>query len=141
MRHTKEAELINEAMRAPDVRSGLHHLAELYFIWLTDPQEQMRRRIGVQVWAEAVNHERIREIVLRVRISGFWLADHLRRAQIDGRLKVDFDPDALTRIYLSLFQEFILQQSLDPNVDVTSYLRALHSLVDSKMSGPETATS
>ena len=97
-RHAKEAELINEAMKTSDVRSGLHHLADLYFVWLTDPQEQMRRRIGVQVWAEAVNHKRIREIVLRGADQRILLVEYLRRAQLEGRLKSDFDPEALTRV-------------------------------------------
>jgi AcrR family transcriptional regulator len=136
-RHAKEAELINEAMKTSDVRSGLHHLADLYFVWLTDPQEQMRRRIGVQVWAEAVNHKRIREIVLRGADQRILLVEYLRRAQLEGRLKSDFDPEALTRVYLSLFQGFIVQQSLDPDVDVTLYLRALHSIIDSTMPEPE----
>ena len=137
-RHAKEAELIDEAMQGSDLRSGLHHLADLYFVWLTDPKEQMRRRIGVQVWAEAVNHKGIREIVLRGADQRLLLVEHLRRAQLEGRLKDDLDPDALTRVYLSLFQGFILQQSLDPNVDVGDYLRALHSIIDSTMPDPET---
>lgn len=69
------------------------------------------------------------------------LAAHLRRAQGEGRLKEDLDPDALTRVYLSLFQGFILQQSLDPNVDVGVCLRALHSIIDSTMPDPETTGS
>ena len=96
-RHAKEAELINEAMRAADLRSGLHQLADLYFVWLTDPQEQMRRRIGVQVWAEAVNQKGIREIVLRGADQRLLLVEHLRRAQVEGRFKDDLDPEALTR--------------------------------------------
>ncbi len=141
-RHAKEAELINEAMRAAaDLRSGLHQLADLYFVWLTDPQEQMRRRIGVQVWAEAVNQKGIREIVLRGADQRLLLVEHLRRAQVEGRFKDDLDPEALTRVYLSLFQGFILQQSLDPDVDVAHYLRAVHSIIDSTMPDPETAGS
>jgi AcrR family transcriptional regulator len=135
-RHVKEAELINEAMKTSDIRSGLHHLADLYFIWLTDPREQMRRRIGVQVWAEAVNHERIRKIMLRGADQRLLLVEHLRRAQLEGRLKDDLDPEALTRVYLSLFQGFILQQALDPKVKVAPYLSALHSIIDSTMPEP-----
>jgi AcrR family transcriptional regulator len=134
-RHAKEAELIHEAMQASDIRSGLHRLAELYFIWLTDPHEQMRRRIGVQVWAEAVNQQGIREIVLRGADQRLLLADHLRRAQLEGRLAADLEPDALTRIFLALFQGFILQQSLNPDVDVAPYLRAVHSIIDYTMPG------
>ena len=128
-------------MRAADLRSGLHQLADLYFVWLTDPQEQMRRRIGVQVWAEAVNQKGIREIVLRGADQRLLLVEHLRRAQVEGRFKDDLDPEALTRVYLSLFQGFILQQSLDPDVDVAHYLRAVHSIIDSTMPDPGTTGS
>ena len=61
--------------------------------------------------------------------------------RLEGRLKDDLDPEALTRVYLSLFQGFILQQSLDPDVDVGHYLRALHSIIDSTMPDPETTGS
>lgn len=140
-RHAKEAELIEEAMQGSDLRSGLHQLADLYFVWLTDPKEQMRRRIGVQVWAEAVNQKGIREIVLRGADQRLLLVEHLRRAQLESSLKDDLDPEALTRVNLSLFQGFILQQSLDPNVDVAHYLRALHSIIDSTMPDQETTES
>ena len=86
-----------------------------------------------------MNHKRIREIVLRGADQRLLLAKHLRRAQLEGRLKDDLDPEALTRVYLSLLQGFILQQSLDPDVDVGHYLRAsLHSIIDSTMPDPET---
>jgi AcrR family transcriptional regulator len=135
-RHAKEAELIAQAAAIADPRQALRHLAELYFEWLTDPDEQRRRRVGVQIWAEAVHNERLRSIVLRGANQRHLLAQFLDRAQQDGRLPLAIDPDALTRVYLALFQGFILQQAWEPDVDVHAYLQALRAIVDATMPSP-----
>jgi AcrR family transcriptional regulator len=125
-RHTREAELIAEAMS----------VADLYFGWLKDPDEMRRRRIGVLVWAEAVNHTGLRSVVQRGADQRRLLTGFLQGAKEQGALPPDADPEAITRIYLALFQGFILQQSWDPGLDVDPYLKAVHEVVDATMSTP-----
>ena len=48
-RHAKEAALVTEALRIDDPCAALHRLADWYFEWLTDPDEQRRWRLGVQI--------------------------------------------------------------------------------------------
>jgi AcrR family transcriptional regulator len=132
-RHTKEAELIAQAATIADPRRALRRLADLYFEWLTDPEEQRRRRVGVQIWAEAVHNERLRTIVLRGTDQRHLLVEFLRGAHQHGSLPVAIDPNALTRVYLALFQGFILQQAWEPDVDVHAYLQALKAIVDATM--------
>jgi TetR/AcrR family transcriptional regulator, repressor for uid operon len=135
-RHAKEAELIAQAAAIADPGEALRRLADLYFEWLTDPDEQRRRRVGVQIWAEAVHNERLRSIVLRGTNQRQLLAVFLRDAQQHGRLPFAIDPDALTRIYLALFQGFILQQAWESDIDVHAYLQALKAIVDATMPRP-----
>jgi AcrR family transcriptional regulator len=135
-RHAREAELIGEALSAADPRLGLHRLADLYLGWLTDPDERQRRRVGVQVWAEAVHHERLRAVVRRGALQRRLLVGYLRDAQRQGALPLEVEPEALTRVYLALFQGFILQQAWDPLADVGAYLRAVHAIIDATMPGP-----
>lgn len=136
-RHAREAELIAEAMDAPDLGRALHRLAELYFGWLTDPEEQRRRKVGVQVWAEAVHHEGIRAIVRRGADQRLLLTGYLARAQDAGQLSLDADPEAITRLYLAIFQGFLLQQAWEPGLEVGPYLRAVNAFIDATVPGTE----
>ena len=136
-RHSREAELIAEAMSVADPRQALHRLADLYFGWLKDPDERRRRRIGVLVWAEAVNHSGLRAVVQRGADQRLLLTGYLQGAKEQGALAPDADPEAITRVYLALFQGFILQQSWDPELDVDPYLDAVHDVIDATMSTPE----
>ena len=132
-RHAKEAELIAAAATVADPHAALNLLADLYFEWLKDPEEQTRRRIGVQVWAEAVHNERIHAIVLRGADQRRLLLGFLREAQRHGSLPAQVEPEALTRVYLALFQGFILQQAWEPEVDVHAYLDVLKSIIDATL--------
>jgi AcrR family transcriptional regulator len=138
-RHTREAALIGEAMQVEDLRAALHRLADLYFEWVTDPEEQRRRRLGVQIWAEAVHNPRIRAVVQRGADQRLLLAGRLQEAQRRRALAPGVDPEAMTRVYLALFQGFLVQQAWQPNLDVAGYLGQLHFLIDATMPGP-TAT-
>lgn len=129
--------MISEAVDAPDLGSALHRLAELYLGWLTDPEEQRRRRVGVQVWAEAVHHECIRAIVRRGADQRRLLVGYLTRAQESGQLPPGADPEVLTRLYLAIFQGFLLQQAWEPGLEVAPYLRAVHALIDATVPGAE----
>jgi AcrR family transcriptional regulator len=135
-RHAREAELIAEAMAVADPRLALHRLADLYFGWLSDPNEQQRRRVGVQVWAEAVHHAGLRSVVQQGADQRLLLTGFLQRAKEQGALPLDADPESITRIYLALFQGFIIQQSWDPGVDISPYLKAVHDVIDATMGAP-----
>lgn len=135
-RHTKEAELITDALAVSDPRQALHRLADLYFGWLADPDEQQRRRVGVQVWAEAVHHAGLRSVVQRGTDQRLLLTALLQKAREEGALPPDADPASITRVYLALFQGFILQQSWDPSVEIGPYLKEVHGVIDSMMSLP-----
>ena len=56
-RHAHEVALFTGALAAADLRDGLHQLVHAYFDWLRDPAEQRRRRLAVQLWAEALRDE------------------------------------------------------------------------------------
>ena len=132
-RHAKEAALITEALRIDDPCAALHRLADLYFEWLTDPDEQRRRRLGVQIWAEAVHNERLRAGVQAGADQRRLLVGLLERAKRQHLLRADADPEALTRVYLALVQGFLIQQAWEPTLDVAPYLHQLHLIIDSTM--------
>jgi AcrR family transcriptional regulator len=139
-RHAREAELISEALEVPDPRQALHRLADLYFGWLEDPAERQRRRIGVLVWAEAVHHAELRSVVLRGADQRQLLNGYLQLAKERGALAIDTDSESITRVFLALFQGFILQQAWDPDVAIGHYLTEVHRIIDSLMPSPTAST-
>lgn len=129
-RHARESTLLAEALTAPDVREALHRVTHAYFDWLKDPAEQRRRRVTVQVWAEALRNQRIAAIVERGAAQRHPATALFRAAQERGALAPDLDPDALSRLMLAVIQGFILQQAWDPSADVDRYVHVLDALID-----------
>ena len=70
---------------------------------LDDPQQQETCRVDVQLWAEALHHESLRQLFLSVleeRIGQ--LSGLISDAQMAGRLPAGEDPEALARIFLAI---------------------------------------
>ena len=135
-RHAREAaDLI--AARKIGGAEGLRALGRASFSSLADPDERLRRRLGVQVWAEAVRNPAIHEIIMRGIDRGrIVMADLVREAQERGELSPALDPDSVARAMLALFQGFILQQAWNEEVDVAAYLETAEAFVDALLTAP-----
>jgi len=128
--HAWERALIRDASDAEHAGSGLQQLAHALFVGLTADSEQQRRRIGIELWAEALHNP----AVLAFAKEGVdeplrMLTGIIEAAQQRGELVAPLAPEALGRVMVALFQGFILQQSWDDDVDVKSYLTALDWLL------------
>jgi AcrR family transcriptional regulator len=130
-RHARERHMLEEALAAGDESQVLARFLDAYFDWLAQPAEKRRRRVGVQVWAEALVDRRLRSIVAEGIGQRRLALDFVRAAQAGGRLPADVDPDSLLRVVLAVIQGFILQQAWEPGVDVASYHRAVTFLLGS----------
>lgn len=139
-RHRQEAAL-NEAAKADaDPVEALHGLARAYAGWMFDPAAQPRRRVGVQGWAEALHSPAIRALVLRgMSAAKETLAALIRRAQAERRIEAAFDPDALARAMVALFQGFVLQLAWDEAVDRDAHLATVVRLLAAITSDPRRA--
>jgi AcrR family transcriptional regulator len=129
-RHATESALIAEALGSGDVADALHRLAGAYLQWLRDPEESRRRRVNVQVWAEALHDERVAAIVGRGSGQRALAAQAVARARESGRIRRDLDPDAVSRVMLSVLLGFILQQAWEPTIDVDAYADVVDALID-----------
>jgi AcrR family transcriptional regulator len=133
-RHAREAEF---AAGARDIGVGadaLRALGRAFFGSLADPDERRRRRLVVQIWAEALVNPGLHELVIRgIELPLTVLPQLVREAQEKGELDDSLDPDALARVMLAMFQGFILQQAWDERVDVASFLEAAEAFVDALM--------
>lgn len=129
-RHDREAALNERALADPDPLRALGNLIQSYGNWLADPDERMRRRVGVQVWAEALRNEKVHALVLRgADAARDAIAELLERARAQGRLPQGTRPEMLARVFVALFQGFILQLSWDEGADLQGYLREVERLL------------
>jgi AcrR family transcriptional regulator len=130
-RHARERELLESVRGVSDPAAALAALAREFFGLLDDPDERLRRRVGVQVWAEALRNPAILALVRRG--AGQPLAELtrvVRSAQQGGQLPAELDPAATARVLMSGFYGLVLQQAWDEeDVDVEAYLRAASAII------------
>lgn len=64
-RHAREQAFIAAAQKQSNVADALTHIRDAFFSDLTDPKERLRRRVSVQLWAEAQRNPKILKLVRR----------------------------------------------------------------------------
>ena len=129
-RHLHEQMLNSQVLTELDPVRALHGMLHAYRAWLTDPSEQMRRRVGVQVWAEASMSTVIHKSILNgVDAARETLEVILHRIADQGRLAPGIDVTATARALIALFQGLILQLSWDERTDLDSYLGVVERFI------------
>ena len=136
-RHAREAGFIGQAEETGGGIEGLRALGRAFFSSLADPDERRRRRLGVQVWAEALRNPAVHRLVMRgTDPQRAEVAKLVREAQDRGELAPNLDPDAVGRVMTALFQGFVLQQAWDESADVAAYLETVEAMVDALLTQP-----
>jgi AcrR family transcriptional regulator len=133
-RHRVEHALLTEAMKSADPVAGMKTFVSRYFEWLGDPRERRRRRVAVQVWAEALHDRRMRASVDEGLAPLRDVARAVRSAKRRRTIAGGVNPEGFARMVLALIQGFVLQQAWEPDVDIATYrdtvLAALTRLVE-----------
>jgi hypothetical protein len=62
------------------------------------------------------------------------LSHAIAKAQADGQLGKEIDPDGAARALIALFHGFILQQAWDNRVDIAPFAKAVQSMVEAYFS-------
>lgn len=125
-RHTQEQKVIAQACEGDEIQATLRLLTQEFLGKLQTPEERVRRRLGIQIWAEALNNDRMLALMRRgVDEPRKLLAEMIRSAQRRGDFPANLDPDALARIMIALFQGFILQQAWDEQLSVEPYVATI----------------
>ena len=136
-RHAREAGFIELADEAGGGVEGLRALGRAFFSSLADPDERRRRRLGVQVWAEALRNPAVHRLVMRGTERQIEAVSALvREAQGRGELAESLDPVGVARVMTALFQGFVLQQAWDERADVATYLETAEAMVDALLPAP-----
>ncbi len=122
-RHARERESITAACRGADLRNTLEQLSQYFFGSLRQADERERRRVGIQLWAEALRNQRILAIVREgVDEPRKLLAGLIENAQRRGNLRPDLSADAVARVLIALYHGFILQQAWDEQAELEAFL-------------------
>ena len=136
-RHAREREFMERAREAGGGQVGLRELGRAFFSSLAYPDERVRRRLGVQVWAEALLTPAVRELVMRgITPPLEAIAGLVAEAQGGGEMPAELDPASVARVMLALFQGFVLQQAWDERADVAAYLETAQAMVDALVTQP-----
>jgi AcrR family transcriptional regulator len=89
-------------------------------------------RVAVQAWAEALRNEAIREVAKGKYCQ---LREHFlaiaRRAQADGTLDPEVDPEHVAQVMFSMIPGFVLQRLLIGDVTPATYKAGLRALLRS----------
>ena len=131
-RREVEQALIAEATRAGTVVEALRRLRDGFFGDLKTPKERLRRRLSIQLWAEAQRNPRILRLVrgsfegpLKM-LSGI-LAEAQRRGEISGKV----DAEATARFLIGAFYGLVLQVEWDGELKIEPQIRLLDVFLES----------
>ncbi|TWD74897.1 TetR family transcriptional regulator [Kribbella amoyensis] len=101
-----------------------------YVVGIADAPNEDVTRVALQAWAEALHNP---TIAATAREKYTMLRNHyvdvVRRAQTDGTLDPDADPEYVAQALFSLLPGFILQRLLLGDVTPDSYLAGLAALL------------
>jgi TetR/AcrR family transcriptional regulator, transcriptional repressor of aconitase len=121
-----EEKLIDEATQAGTVVDALRRLRDAFFGDLKNPKERLRRRLSIQLWAEAQRNPRILKLVRGsfegplAMLSGI-LSEAQRRGEISGKM----DAEATARCLIGAFYGLVLQVEWDGGVRIAPQIELL----------------
>ncbi|HVM95812.1 MAG TPA: TetR/AcrR family transcriptional regulator [Candidatus Acidoferrales bacterium] len=129
-RHGKEEAFIAAAKEQATVGDALRQIRDGFFRDLDDPHERRRRRVSIQLWAEAQRNPRIKKLVRRgIDQPRELLAALIRDGQQRKEVAADLDPEATARLMIAVFHGFVLQLDWDGHAQVEPYVEVLDALL------------
>jgi AcrR family transcriptional regulator len=112
------------------LREALLHLFEVGMGELADESSLTEVRLRVELWAEGLRNDRVRDIMAQVTNRyRFWIRDMIRAGQARGEVDLAVDPDAVARVLVGIYQALVRERSLDPDADVAGYVAAAQAMV------------
>ncbi len=133
-RHEREKALIVEALETRRLSESITLLRDAFVGELRDPAARERRRLGVEIWAEALRNPVIHRLVREGVDEPLKLFTQLiSRAQMRGEFPAELDPESFGRVMIALFQGFVLQLSWDEELEVEPCL----SVIDGWLNQPK----
>lgn len=113
-RQAKERELVARAISGGPADRALLRLRDAFLDELSNPAERRRRRVSVQLWAEAQRDAEIHKIVERTFAEPRKLISNLLfEIQKRGAITNSINADALASFVIAVFHGLVLQNEWD----------------------------
>src|ERR1700722_1626938 len=127
-----EENLIAEATQAGTVVDALRRLRDAFFGDLKNPKERLRRRLSIQLWAEAQRNPRGLKLV-RGSFEGplAMLSGILAEAQRRGEISKEVEAEPTARFLIGAFYGLVLQVEWDDAVSVEPQIKLLDIFLES----------
>jgi len=138
-RHTAETALLRGALEGGAKPVDLSALSRAFFESFASNEHRDARRVGIEVWAEALRNPSVLDTVRRGVDEPRRLLEQIVVAcQARGELPQAIDPEGLARTIVAIFQGFVLQQAWDPETDIERYLGAVDAILSTLSAAAET---
>jgi AcrR family transcriptional regulator len=131
-RHDEERRIFEQALKQPTLAKSLEDIRDHFLSDLNIPKQRMRRRVTVQLWAEAQHDSKLRKVAKDTFAKPFkLLRDLLREGQRRGEIATRIDADAMARFLIAAFHGLVLQTEWDerlvikPQLDIFNVLLAV----------------
>lgn len=129
-RQEKEREHVASAINEGPADKALLRLRDAFLDELSNPEERQRRRVSVQLWAEAQRNAEIRKIVERSFAEPRKLISKLFvKAQNCGAIVNSIDAERLASFVIAIFHGLVLQNEWDKNFSVTPHKELISLLM------------
>ncbi len=129
-RHARDSALFSIEHGEQDPLLALRAVARAFLQDLQKEQGVRTRRVGVQLWAEALRDDVIRRRVTEgIQMPIAVIADLLRRGQSLGVIDSRIKPRSVARTMVSMFQGLVLQRLWGEPFSTAEALKAFDALL------------
>jgi AcrR family transcriptional regulator len=129
-RHEEERRIFEKARKQPTLAKSLEDIRDHFLSDLNNPRQRMRRRVTVQLWAEA-QHDANLEKVARDTFAKPYklLRDLLTEGQRRGEIARRIDAGAMARFLIAAFHGLVLQTEWDERLVIKTQLDIFNVLL------------
>ena len=133
-RHSRDAELLTTPREGLNPWESLRAIALAFLDDMQTPSGMRARRIGVELWAEALRNDSIRaQVTDGVNVPLESIEHLIRRAQRASLVDKKIDARALARTIVALFQGSVLQRVWGEPFDSRAMIKIFDALLDGLM--------
>ena len=122
-RHDEERRLFEEALKQATVAKSLKAIRDHFLSELNSPKQRLRRRVTVQLWAEAQHDSTLQKVARDTFAKPHTLLrDLLTDWQHRGEIARQMDADAMARFLIAAFHGLVLQSEWDERLAIKPLL-------------------
>jgi AcrR family transcriptional regulator len=129
-RHRRDAALLSPDDDTMDPIAALRAIADKFLIDLQTEDGLRTRRVGLQLWAEAVRSKQVHtQVTVGVHAPVLAVTGLLQRGQRDGSISKRIDPSTIARMIVAMFQGFVLQRVWGEPFEAPAALEGFETLL------------